>query len=588
MDNSLNISLSGDNAQRLKLVHKLGIVIFLLGIYLLIDGFYWNSFLEKNTSLYLSFLVMLGGSIVFTYRSFKQFNPITIYTSNLNFLSRFGLVLGTIGFVGLLVFWWNWIGFTDSKYFWLIWTMIPVGLVLYSVGRYSGGPGIKNNDYQFNSLTNRGVYGWALAVILTIFYIQLYWIPEQIQGLVKLFDPFSELLRGKPSDRWFTYGSIYTFVILFLGIKFMIKYKGNNYQQIKTLSLIISQIGFAFFIPMILEGLNMNNTTDTSGNYLGYYSANPVDSWPLNYSFFDPGSFRAYAQPAYQPYGLAYLVWGIVLFMLITPVVTYFVGKRWYCSFLCGCGGIAETAGDSFRHLSSKTKSAWNIERWLLHSVLLFVLIMSLAVMYSYFYETDFIVAWGSVDFKTYFFSVLSVLGLLLAFLFYLKVSLKQKGGILFIGMAIVSLLMLMLLYGYFSGHQEAFILESKQIKSAYGFFIGGAFSGVAGVGFYPLLGNRVWCRFGCPMAAYMGFFQRFKSRFRITSNGGQCISCGNCSTYCEQGIDVRAYAQKGRNIVRSGCVGCGICAAVCPRGVLKLENGPEEGRIIDKNKYYD
>ena len=45
-------------------------------------------------------------------------------------------------------------------------------------------------------------------------------------------------------------------------------------------------------------------------------------------------------------------------------------------------------------------------------------------------------------------------------------------------------------------------------------------------------------------------------------------------------GIDVRAYAQKGENIIRSSCVGCGICAAVCPRGVLKLENDKLDGRI--------
>lgn len=45
-------------------------------------------------------------------------------------------------------------------------------------------------------------------------------------------------------------------------------------------------------------------------------------------------------------------------------------------------------------------------------------------------------------------------------------------------------------------------------------------------------------------------------------------------------GIDVRAYAQKGQNIVRASCVGCGICAEVCPRGVLKLENGSEVKRI--------
>ena len=49
-------------------------------------------------------------------------------------------------------------------------------------------------------------------------------------------------------------------------------------------------------------------------------------------------------------------------------------------------------------------------------------------------------------------------------------------------------------------------------------------------------------------------------------------------------GIDVRAYAQRGENIVRSSCVGCGVCSAVCPRGVLKLENGPLENRINSEN----
>jgi polyferredoxin len=135
-------------------------------------------------------------------------------------------------------------------------------------------------------------------------------------------------------------------------------------------------------------------------------------------------------------------------------------------------------------------------------------------------------------------------------------------------------------LYGYFSETYKVLGIKVQTIQDIYGFLIGSIFAGVIGTGFYPIFGNRVWCRFGCPLAAYMGVIQRFKSRFRITTNGGQCISCGNCTTYCEQGIDVRAYAQKGENIVRASCVGCGVCSAVCPRGVLKLENGPEEGRI--------
>jgi heterodisulfide reductase subunit A-like polyferredoxin len=77
-------------------------------------------------------------------------------------------------------------------------------------------------------------------------------------------------------------------------------------------------------------------------------------------------------------------------------------------------------------------------------------------------------------------------------------------------------------------------------------------------------------------MAAILGLQQRLFSKFRITTNGGQCISCGNCSTYCEMGIDVRSYAQKAKT--SCALLGCGICAAVCPRGVLKLRMIHQQG----------
>jgi polyferredoxin len=135
-------------------------------------------------------------------------------------------------------------------------------------------------------------------------------------------------------------------------------------------------------------------------------------------------------------------------------------------------------------------------------------------------------------------------------------------------------------LYTYWTKSSWFLFVDSYSLREVYGSFIGAGFAGVIGTGFYPLMGNRVWCRFGCPLAAYLGIIQRFKSRFRITTNGGQCISCGNCSTYCEMGIDVRWYAQRGQNIIRSSCVGCGICSSVCPRGVLNLEVKDEKGRF--------
>ena len=132
-----------------------------------------------------------------------------------------------------------------------------------------------------------------------------------------------------------------------------------------------------------------------------------------------------------------------------------------------------------------------------------------------------------------------------------------------------------------FSGEKHILFINSYSLTKWYGFGIGAAFSESSRGGILSAIRkSRLKVVFGCPMAAILGLQQRLLSRFRITTNGGQCISCGNCSVYCEMGIDVRAYAQRGQNIVRSSCVGCGICSAVYPRGVLKLENGNLNGRL--------
>lgn len=437
-------------------------------------------------------------------------------------IQKAGLALAGLGVLVLFLSWGN-VAIPASIGLPVSLLGILVGTVIYSARLYLNQPeGIKNNGVWFKSLTNRGVLGWVAGIVLTGFYVLLYWYPEYIgfkaagnEGMVALFDPLSMFFKGKPASQWFVYGTLYTLCITALGIKFLFKYRHNRYQFVRTLVVIASQLFLAYLIPEILAGLNYNDVTNSSGEYLGYFNTDLKNTWPLDYDFFYDWQLNAFQQEAYQPVGVLYLIIGIAMFLVVTPIITYYVGKRWYCSWVCGCGGLAETAGDPFRHLSSKKLGAWKLERWLIHGVMVFVFVMTAATLYGYFWNTG-----------------------------------------------------------------EVFGLNIyNNFQKPYGFLIGATFSGVIGVGFYPMLGNRVWCRFGCPMAGYMGIIQRFKSRFRITTNGGQCISCGNCSTYCEQGIDVRAYAQKGQNIVRASCVGCGICSAVCPRGVLKLENGPEEGR---------
>lgn len=385
--------------------------------------------------------------------------------------------------------------------------LIIIGTVGYARSLYQHHPdGIKNHYVFFRSISTRGVVGWMTGIVLTLFYIVLYWYPEYLGqryggtsvGLIALFEPLSMVLRNRPADQWFVYGTFYTGAVLLLGIKFLYKYRGNRYQMIRTGSVMFFQLAFSFMIPAILLRLNQPEY------YFSYF-------WPLKREYLLPDEWHHLTQSG--GLGVFMFFWGVMMILVATPILTYFFGKRWYCSWVCGCGALAETSGDSFRQLSSKKLSAWKFERWMIYSVLVLVIGLT-AVLWINSYSQ------GSL-----------------------------LGGV------------------------------STSYSKWYGFFIGSIFSGVIGTGFYPILGARSWCRFGCPMAAILGILQKYYSRFRITTNGGQCISCGNCSTYCEMGIDVRAYAQRGQNIVRASCVGCGVCSAVCPRGVLKLENGPVANR---------
>ncbi|TAE42083.1 MAG: 4Fe-4S binding protein [Sphingobacteriales bacterium] len=384
-------------------------------------------------------------------------------------------------------------------FFWLAFGLSTAGGLLYAYTYFKNPSGIQNNGIFKNGVNNSGVIAWLTGLVFTGFYIILYWFPQYLEGLIRATDTFSVLLRNRPADQWFLYGTIYTLAVLVMGIRFIGKYRHSRYQVIRTLSVMFFQTGFAFLLPAVLLRLNQPEF------YFSYF-------WPLKYSYLFPNDVNYFLNSGAVGYFMVF--WGAVMTFIATPLLTYNYGKRWYCSFVCGCGGLAETVGDPFRQNSDKSLLSWKIERYSVHSVLVLV---SLAT----------ILLW---------------------------INSYTNGTVL----------------GNFSG----------SFAKSYGFFIGSIFSGVVGTGFYPIFGSRVWCRFGCPMAAILGIFQRFKSKFRITTNGGQCISCGNCSTYCEMGIDVRAYAQKGENIIRASCVGCGICSAVCPRGVLKLENLDEKGRF--------
>ena len=278
------------------------------------------------------------------------------------------------------------------------------------------------------------------------------------------------------------------------------KYRHNRYQLIRTASVMFFQLGFAFLIPQILKSFNEPEF------YFTYF-------WPLKPEYLFPSTV---SQLTGHPgaLGTFMVFWGALASFAATPVLTFFYGKRWYCSWVCGCGGLAETLGDPFRQLSSKSTRSWKVERSIIYSVLVLV-------------TATTIVLW--VDATT---------------------------------------------------HGAVFGSISGPMSRWYGFYIGALFSGVIGVGFYPILGSRVWCRFGCPMAAILGIFQRFFSRFRITTNGGS--ACRAELLYLLRNGHRRAGLRPTRGEYRAVLL-CGmrdLFGRLSPRGIETGKRRHLEGPI--------
>ena len=443
--------------------------------------------------------------------------------NKLSAVQKLGLAIGFIGLFILTLTLFN-VRF-PNKPLWFSISIISVvaGIIIYSRSTYLSRPeGISNNGVYHKSLTNRGVFAWIIGVLLTVFYVVLYWFPSYLglgennevnSGIVGFFDPLSYLLNGHAASQWFVYGTLYTVAILGLGYKFILKYRHNKYQLVRTISVMFFQLGFAFLIPEILTKLNPE---------LPYFAKDIKNMWPLNYYFFEDWHLANMLQGGNL--GMFMLIFGIAMIFVISPILTYFYGKRWYCSWVCGCGGLAETAGDSFRHLSNSTQKVWKFERWMIHSVLVFSFVMTIAVIFTFLSNKPDM---SFITKEQFIYGIVTFLFVFTGALYIFKRKDLDSDAVYTI-ISLSAIIILILLMNYFSNNKNIFFISSYDLRKWYGFAIGAAFSGVIGVGFYPLLGNRVWCRFGCPMAAILGLQQRLFSKFRITTNGGQCISCGN------------------------------------------------------------
>lgn len=200
---------------------------------------------------------------------------------------------------------------------------------------------------------------------------------------------------------------------------------------------------------------------------------------------------------------------GFFYIFILVPLTVWFFGKR-YCSWFCACGNLAEVIG----------VTKWG-NKWVTEGTPRSEMSRKLEIMQYFF--LFFAVCFGILIFVD--------------------------------------------AWGIFAAGD---LLSSW--RAAQDLVVDLIFGALIGVGAYPFMGTRIWCRYGCPLAASMRFFGKFtRTKFKVVANEA-CKGLNLCTTQCPMGIDVASYAHKDGmpiegsfDLTNSPCIGCGGCIDICP-----------------------
>ncbi len=370
---------------------------------------------------------------------------------------------------------------------WIV--LFAVFLGVYSLyGLKSYGKGIV--AWPFQDLISEATYDAALLKIFQVAFAPFAWLFSE--------QAMTDILSDRGYQQGFLYSLLYTIVMVVFGYEALIRWRGKakhkSYQTWRFLSLIGFQVVFFLIVNIIaVQAL----TAQYAWRAWGLYQPFPL--------FFNTFFWWSPSDPKWI---VAFFVGAGLLGTLVAiPLLARNHGKR-FCTWICGCGGLAETLGDRWRHLSPKGERsrAWEFQAVV---VLLASFLVAMVVVGAF-----------------------------------------QTSG-------------------------------SNPWWKTYNYLVDFWLVAVIPIALYPFFGGKVWCRYWCPLASYNQLLSKWYGRLKIVSND-KCITCTECSKYCQVGVDVMAFAknQQPFDNSNSACIHCGICIDVCPMDVLSFETS--NGRAVD------
>jgi len=367
------------------------------------------------------------------------------------------------------------------------------------------------------------IYNWKAGGSLTKLFQANHWFPY---NLTHIFESLAnsnllETLAITLEEPGFYYSLLYTSIVIIFGI-LRIRRRKTPYITLQTISLALVQLIPLFILPyFVLPLLGSNGFFDSGimktiadslfpeanyGHGREYWRAfGFILAWPL----FIWNVFSE--QPLW-----GWLVISVIQTFVVIPVMIYYWGKGAYCGWICSCGAMAETLGDTYRH-KMPHGAKWNRANMVGQVILVIAFIILITR----------VISWSVPD-----------------------TAIGQTLNGIYAG----------LLYNW----------KPFGIQLNYKWVVDLVLAGIIGYGLYFWYSGRVWCRFMCPLAALMHIYARF-SRFRIIPNKKKCISCNVCTSVCHQGIDIMNFANKGLPMNDPECVRCSACVQSCPTGVLQF-----------------
>ncbi len=205
------------------------------------------------------------------------------------------------------------------------------------------------------------LYNWKSGGSASAWWEARHWFPFNLPDLLAsaggsiaaaAADPATLLgtLAISASGPSFWYTLAYSLVVVIFGIR-RIRRRRTPYVTAQTLTLMAVQVVPLFLLPEVIlpllgrHGLLPAGIADalfpsvTYGHGREYWRAyGLILAWPLNvYNVF-----------THEPLGW-WLAISVVQTLVLIPLGIYFYGKGVYCGWICSCGALAETLGDTHR-----------------------------------------------------------------------------------------------------------------------------------------------------------------------------------------------------------------------------------------------